>query len=111
MKPDTTQRTRKTLLALAAATLMLSAWGGADDAAQTDGKGDRAAKPEAGVRNTITPEMVRRIAGPGKPDNGVVDVQPGLPAKKCEKEDKADKDDKGDRDKKPEKTGRRKGHC
>jgi hypothetical protein len=104
-----TRQMRNALMAVGAATLMLSAWGGADD---TDGKGGRAAKPEVGAKDAITPEMVRRISGPGKPDNGVVDVQPGLPAKKCEKEHKADKGgDKGERDKRPEKTGRRKGHC
>jgi len=70
----------------------------------------------AAARAPITPEMVRSVAGPPRPDNGQLEIQPGLPPKKCSKEDKhadADAAKAGQPDKpaKRDKTGRRKGHC
>lgn len=68
----------------------------------------------AATRAPITPEMVRSVAGPPRPDNGQLEVQPGLPPKKCSKEDKhadAAKPGRPDKSEKRDKTGRRKGHC
>ena len=88
--------------ALAVVALTLPAWAGNGNDAEKEA---RKAKPGVEVRDPITPEMVRKVSGPTRPDNGALEIQPGLPPKKCAKEDKHDKD------KKPEKSGRRKGHC
>lgn len=93
---------RRLVLVMLATAVTAPAWSAADDPGKA-GKGS-----DKGT-SQITPDMVRQINGPTKPDNGNVEVKPGAPEGQCARAAKEARSGKADKPGKKERP--HKGEC